>query len=239
MKTKIIPPFDEFNVIDSKEYYDCIPASDGTMPLWLVKVHIEATRGPIEKVIHETDEHLIFTDVLVVSPTPKHEYYTLVTSGMSFRSMPRPSTGLPTHMWAELYMHLPSDWKLDGMSLQKHKWNWPVAWLLFMARYPHLHKKWMGWGSYMECDGAAEGCMGETEFSGCMLATDLRECPELEWLELNPLQQIIFYNLLPLHKKEIAKLKKLHSCGERSQLEELFIMNNLNGPVDIKRDSVF
>ncbi|MDF7824692.1 suppressor of fused domain protein [Pontiellaceae bacterium B12227] len=234
MKTKVIPTIDEFNVVTSKEYYDCIPASKETMPLQLVKAHVEAFRGPIEKVIHEADEHSIFTDVLVVSPTPRHEYYTLVTSGMSFQ--PMPSTGFPTHMWAELYIHLPTDWKLDGHSLQEHKWNWPVAWLLFMARYPHLRKKWIGRGSYMECAGEAEGCMGETEFAGCMLTGDLGECPDLECLNFNFQMEIFFYNLLPLHKAEIEKVK---SSGERSQLEKLFIKNNLNGPLDVKRSSIF
>ena len=237
MKKNSIPTLSQFQIIDPKVYYDAMPPLKDELYLWLTKVHIETIRGPIEKVIHETDGTKLFTDVLVVSPTPEYEYYTLVTSGMSFQPMsPPPMSNLPTHTRAEIYLHLPKDWKLDAESLRHTQWSWPVAWLLYVARYPHLSHEWLGYGCYMNCEELAG--MGESSFSGCMLLSSLRECPDLGEVELNPLQHVFYYNLFPAYKEEIAKLEQAESCGNIAQLEELFIVNQVSGPINTKRKNV-
>ncbi len=237
MKVRKIPEIKWCDIIDPEEFFEYMPPPKDALFRWLTKWHVEETRGSIDKVLHITIDQKRYYDIMVVAPTPEHEFYTLVTMGMSAEPMPLPPTKLPTHQHAELYMHLPTEWKLDADSLSLQEWSWPLAWLVFIANYPHKKRKWIGWGSYMEYSGK-KNCMGDTDFSGCMLSTALGECPELEWLELNPLQQIVFYNLLPLYKEEIAKLKQLSGCGDVSRLEDLFVVNQLNGPVNTRRKNV-
>lgn len=240
MKLFTTPTLGEIDIISSEEYTKMLPPLNKALYPWLTKMHIETTRGPIEKVIQEIDESKMLVDVLVASPTPEHEYYTIVTSGMSFKPMePPPTINIPTHQHAELYMHLPKDWKLDKESLLDPKWAWPVAFLLYFARYPHVNHKWVGWGSYLELADSVSGCMGDSSYEGCLLLTPLEECPDIMTVELNLLQQIFYYNLFPAYMEEIASAKQPSTCCEKvTRLEELLIVNQMNGPLDIRRKNV-
>lgn len=236
MKIKKLPVLNELEVLSSKEFFDIKKPFKEGLYQHFTRPHIESTRGLVERVIHEPQGSALCRDVLIIPPNSKHDYYTLVTYGMCFNPMPPPPTNLPTHTHAELYMHLPRDWKLDEQSLQQSKWSWPVAWLLYMARYPHLNQKWIGWRTCVECEDS--GSMGDSKFAGCLLLSSLGECPDFEIADLSLFQQIFFYNLLPVYKEEMVAFAQADSCGDAARLEDLFIVNQLNGPVNTKRKNV-
>ena len=101
--------------------------------------HIEKHVGPVGDVLHEliptSDLHV---DLHIVPPTDKRPFYTLVTSGMSEQAMtvPEELEGQVTP-YVELMLCLPPDWKVDATA--DPRWNWPLKWLWFLARYPHQY----------------------------------------------------------------------------------------------------
>src|SRR5690606_27736593 len=81
----------------------------------------------------------------MVLPNEGCEDVRLVTSGMSDLPMSVPEdAGCPG--FAELMVTLPAGWKLDQASFQDENWYWPVRLLKSLARLPHKHATWLGFG---------------------------------------------------------------------------------------------
>jgi hypothetical protein len=109
-----------------------------------VAQHVKAHIGEAETVLHEliptSDLHI---DMHVVKPTDARPFYTVVTSGMSELPMTIPTkhAGRVTP-YAELMLALPATWRVD--CLRDDRWGWPIAWLKFLAAYPHENHTWLG-----------------------------------------------------------------------------------------------
>src|SRR5690606_33353617 len=107
--------------------------------------HIERYLGPVSSVFHELVSDTIHIDVHMVLPNEGCEDVRLVTSGMSDLPMSVPEdAGCPG--FAELMVTLPAGWKLDQASFQDENWYWPVRLLKSLARLPHKHATWLGFG---------------------------------------------------------------------------------------------
>src|SRR5215472_16362225 len=79
-------------------------------------------------------------ELRVTQPTPERPFYTLKTWGMSGRAMAVP-TGMEDLAFAEVCLCLPQPGPGPGEDY------WPVRLLKAVARYPHLTKGWVAWGS--------------------------------------------------------------------------------------------
>jgi len=241
MKTKIFPYVGDYQIIDPIKFYKRMPAKWIAKHAWLNKEYIETNMGPIKKAIQGPHDEKVYTGVLVVSPTPERQYYTLVTSGMSVLPMSYdPQDHCQAHLRAEVYMHLPLSWKLDKESLATPEWGWPVAWLLYTAKFPHIYRVKVEWGSAIELSGSPDGVMGDSNFTGCLILTSLKHSAGVDMPDIDPLLPINYYNLYPAYKEEIEDALKLGSyCSESViRLQKLLIANEMNGPLDIKRKNV-
>jgi hypothetical protein len=103
-----------------------------------LEVHLTEKLGECTDVFHEIFSEQVHIDVYIFAPRPKFPHYTLVTSGMSRKPMPVPLER-KDEAFSELMLLLPPQWKLDGKSLQQERWFWPIHWLQFLARFPHVY----------------------------------------------------------------------------------------------------
>jgi len=107
-----------------------------------VSSHIERFIGKPANVLHELIPDDVHVDIHIVEPTEKRPFYTLVTSGMSEQPM-----DLPEEMLEELTPHvelmlcLPRDWQINKRD--DKRWNWPMKWLWFLAKYPFKFNTWI------------------------------------------------------------------------------------------------
>jgi hypothetical protein len=82
-------------------------------------------------------------ELRVTKPTADRPFYTLMTWGMSGRPMSVPA-GMEDLAFAEVCLCL----RADGPAPDDD--YWPVRLLKAVARYPHLTKTWVAWGSTVE-----------------------------------------------------------------------------------------
>lgn len=112
-----------------------------------VNEHIKEHFGTDFFVLHEEKSATIHVDIHVVKPTSPKPFFTLLTSGMSDLDMTVPED-FEDWALAELCLCLPPTWPL-GMTncgWREPKYSWPIRILQQAARYPHMHRTWLGWG---------------------------------------------------------------------------------------------
>src|SRR5580704_12236807 len=107
--------------------------------------HVEKHIGKPATVLHELVSDLVHVDIHVVAPTPKRNYYTLVTSGMSDRPMTVPDE-FQKYRFAEVMICLPSDWPMEQEHWKDQRNYWPIELLKVLARFPHMYSTWLGPG---------------------------------------------------------------------------------------------
>ncbi len=104
--------------------------------------YFETNYGPVEEgSISETLSRGFPIEIRVIRPAGNRNHFTLFTVGLSSRPMNVPA-GQEMWRFAELFMQLPGDWKVD--KLDDPVWNWPIKWLLKIAQYPHANSTWLG-----------------------------------------------------------------------------------------------
>ncbi len=164
-------------------------------------------------VFHEIVSDLVHLDVHVAGPTADRPCYTLVTSGMSERPM-----AVPLHpeidpvdvAYAELLIHLPPDWPgLDGREMYQSPsaWKdeanyWPIRLLKTLARFPHEHDTWLGYGHTMGNGDPPEPYAPNTALSAALLLPSI-EMDESSYQLETPSRKINFFALYPLYAEEL------------------------------------
>lgn len=133
------------------EPMDALPdASEGDLLLIEgVTKHFEDTFGPIETTFHEKTSDFVHVDVHQIELAEGEDARTYFTTGLAERPMNVPSE-VPDpdeYRYAELVLHLPTEWASDWGALQKHENWWPLACLINLARLPHQHESWL-WGGH-------------------------------------------------------------------------------------------
>ena len=170
--------------------------------------HIEKHFGSFKNVFHEIASPDIHVDIVIIEPTPKHNYYILVTMGMGAMVMdvPEELKGYRLER-AELLVCLPPDWKLDD--LENEKWYWPLRWLKILARLPGNENTWLGWGHTVPNGGPfAEN----TSLGSVMLIYPGAFGKKSQVCKLPGGGEVNFYQVLPLYDKEIEY--KLQNSAE-------------------------
>ena len=81
--------------------------------------------------------------IFVAPPSETRDCITLITDGMSNMPMNVPDN-LEDYRYAELMINLPSDWLLSPDALMNEKFNWPVDWLIKIAKYPFQNDIYLG-----------------------------------------------------------------------------------------------
>jgi hypothetical protein len=182
---------------------------EGESALEEITDQVEKYFGPVTGVYHEIVSDLVHIDVLIVQPTEEHNFYTLVTSGMSDLPMTVPE-GREEYRYAELFLMLPPDWPLGDKEVnQDNRYYWPIFWLKAIARFPHDYQTWIASGHTIP-NGEEAAPLGDGTDLGCiMMIATATPHDDFGMLEVNDDKVINFYNLFPLYREEMDyKLKE-------------------------------
>ncbi|MEK4509882.1 suppressor of fused domain protein [Paenibacillus sp. FSL K6-2524] len=193
--------------------------------------HVEKHVGTINNVYKEIIPDHITVDILVVDPTPKRNYYTLITSGMSASPMTVPE-GAEEYRHAEVMICLPPTWKLSDEAFKDERNYWPIRALKVIAKFPHEYNTWLYLGHTVANGNPVQAYSDDAFFQGMLLWL-----PEVEDkvgffnLNISDEKVVHFYNLFPLYAEEMDyKLKN----SEEALLNK-FIKAGVSEVVDISR----
>jgi hypothetical protein len=197
-----------------------------------IQAHVEKHYGPIASVLHETVSEGIHLDLLVVAPRADRPYWIFVTMGMSERPMNvDPRVEEPENFrYAELVMGLPADrWRdrtNDAITF-RGPGEYPLLWLKWLARYPHLYDTWFGPGHTIPA-GNPPGMLGpDTKACGFWFWRAVTVEPEFDELTTRDGTRINFYGVYPLYAGELGyKLRNgsdaLCDAMEAAEITEVF-----------------
>ena len=204
---------------------------EGEMCLEQISEHIERHLGKVRSVLHELVSDTVHIDVHIVGPDD--DCIRLVTSGMSDLPMTVPEgAGASPH--AELMITLPPHWRLDEASFKSEQWYWPVHLLKAMARLPHKHATWFGFGHTIPNGDPARPYAPDTKLCGAIVLPPVTVPPEFRELRIDADKTIVFYSLVPLYQEEMdLKLRK----GADALLDK-FDAKGINDLVEVDRNNV-
>jgi hypothetical protein len=195
--------------------------------------HIVRHLGPVPTVLHEIVSDTVHIDVHIILPNEHFDGIRLVTSGMSDLPMTVPDgSGCPE--FAELLVTLPAHWKLDQESFKDEAWYWPIRLLKYLARLPHKHNTWLGFGHTIPNGDPAERYAPGVQFNGAIILPSVTTPPEFSQLSIPNTKSIQFYSVVPLFQEEMElKLRK-----GSDELLERFDKNGINDFIRLERKNV-
>jgi len=192
--------------------------------------HIEKHLGPVETVFHELVSDKVHIDVHFVKPTQEFPYVRLVTSGMSDLPMSTPEDErIPKY--AELLITLPGDWRLVQKDMEDERWYWPIRLIKTLARLPHQHQTWLGWGHTVPNGDPSSRYAENTKFCGAIILPSVTVPEEFRTLSIPGVKTITFYSVVPLYEGEM-NLKLRFGTDE---LLKRFDKHSVSDIVDLRR----
>lgn len=167
------------------------------MPVTLSEETIEQVQlffGPAQAdALHYLGPANVTISIHVIPANDNCELTTLFTNGLAANPMNVP-TGEDQWSRAELYMQLPSDWKIDQTT--DPIWGWPFLWLRELAQLPAKNDTWFG-GKLCTID--LQELSPELRFTGCLLwAEHFFQSQALSC------QIVTLYRVVPLTREEIS-----------------------------------
>ncbi|MBN6149202.1 suppressor of fused domain protein [Xanthomonas sp. AmX2] len=178
------------------------PARGGAC-LEQISAHIERHLGPISSVFHEIVSDTVHIDVHVVPATEDVPYLRLVTSGMSDLPMAL-SEGVAAPQYMELMLTLPPDWPIRQEDVQDERHYWPIRLLKTLARLPHKHDTWLGFGHTVPNGDPAEPYAPGVGFDGAIVLPPVSAPEEFGHLVVDAEKTIVFMTIVPLYPEEMA-----------------------------------
>ena len=134
----------------------------------------------------------------------------------------------------ELLITLPGNWKFDEESLKDEAWYWPIRLIKILARFPHKHNTWIGWGHTVPNSDPPRPYAQNTKLSGAIILSPIFVPDGFESLAIDERKVIHFFSVVTLYKEEMDL--KMRS-GEKTLLEKL-VRADISGIVDINRPNV-
>lgn len=212
--------------INASEQCNYFPEIYSREELHAIEQHINNHMGYYTGVFHEKISPDLHIDVYIIEPTPRRNFYTLVTVGMGAHVMDLPED-IPAALWgrAELVICLPPDWKIGSQDDNDY---WPVCALKGLARLPGRHETFLAQGHTIPY---GKPVAANTRFTGYILSA-LQNFPHAaSYATLPDGDRVNFYQVIPLYDEEMQyKLENGH--------EALFrLLANVNPVVDIRRQN--
>ena len=183
---------------------ETIPPADDDI-LGHVKVHIDQQFGVYTQLLTDNSDPDYPLEIAVIPPRLDHDYYTLVTVGLSRHRMGFPEERRDEKLErAELLINLPRDWRLTKADCREERWNWPIRMMLATAHFA-MEDPEVGLESRTTLDEGEDGIpfAENTELRGEILlcpgvfGTDSFFCRLPDGDEVN------FYQVIPLYREEI------------------------------------
>lgn len=197
-----------------------------------ISAHIERHLGTVEAVFHEVLSDAVHIDVHVVKPTPDFPFARLITSGMSDLPMQVPDR-IQAPRYIELMITLPGDWQLDQASFEDESWYWPIRLIKNLARLPHKHNTWLGFGHSIPNGDPDEPYAANTKLSGAVILPSVSVPEEFHTLTINPEKVIQFFAVVPLYPEEMnlklrSGIDKLLTALGKANLSDVIYPNRTN-----------
>jgi hypothetical protein len=196
-----------------------------------VKRHIEKHFGEPSLVIHEKVSHHVHVDV--IPPGAGRDFHTLLTSGMSDKSMNAPE-GAEGMNYAELVLCLPASWQMKPHDVLSRETDWPVLWLNQLARFPHAYNTWLFWGHSVPNGHPPQPLAPETSLCAWVLLEPKLVEDEFKIMKRSDGGKTWFLAAVPTYREELDL--KLSSGAET--LEELFAAAGISELIDPNRRNV-
>jgi hypothetical protein len=136
--------------------------------------------------------------------------------------------------FVELMMTLPADWHLDQKSFEEDAWYWPVRLLKGLARLPHKHHTWLGWGHTVPNGDPPEPYAPGTRLCGAIVLPSVSAPQEFHSLTIPGHKEITFYSVVPLYEAEMNLKLRAGSAELLQKLDK----HNISDIVDIARKDV-
>lgn len=195
--------------------------------------HIDQYIGAVDTVFHELISEYVHVDVYIVPPSVQHNFYTLITMGMSDLTMTIPP-GAEHLRYAEVMLCLPANWKMSQQDWKDDDANyWPVRWLKTLARLPHQYKTWLTTAHSVPNDDPPQPFALNTQLCGVILASPILFQENFTRIAVRPDKMIQLYSVIPLYKEEMEfKLKygadALFDRLDEAQVSELLDIRRKN-----------
>ena len=209
---------------------------DGDVPpspnMEAIDAHVEKYLGPVKTVLHEIASDKVHLDVNILPATEERKFNVLVTSGASDLPMSIPE-GAEVYDRIELLLVLPPDWPLTEEAFKDETNYWPIRWLKYLARFPHDHDTWLGWGHTVQLSHLFDPVAGRN-FEGVVLHPPYWLDADFFTMETTEGDTVAFYQVVPLYAEELQLKLDEGSDG----LEELFEKKNVDFILDPSRKNV-
>jgi hypothetical protein len=178
--------------------------------------HLEPFLGECVQVFHEILSDVVHVDIFQYAPTADRDFWTFVTSGMSDLPMRVPDD-VPekkSRQRAELVISLPSemvpqddqglpDWNghKDDPNIEE-KW-WPLRWIKFLARFPHIYETWLGAGHSLPNGDPPERLGPNTRMTSLLLGPPATWPEDLDQMKTKSGEVISFFAVYPVYSREV------------------------------------
>lgn len=196
-------------------------------------IHIAKYVGVPTITIHEIVSDIVHIDIDSIPPRGDRNYYTLITSGMSDKSMNTPKKEREFR-YSELLIYLPSTWPLSKKDYEHEENYWPIRWLTKLARMPHECETWFGPGHTVSNEDPPEPFAGSTKMCGFAFSHPLNEHRDFWQLKINPQKTINYLQAIPLYKEEMNFVVE----NGLESLLEIFKEKGISPVLDVNRENV-
>lgn len=186
---------------------------------------------------HELFSDLVHLDVAMWMPTPARPMYTFATAGMSDLRMSVPDGARESGSTdrAELVVCLPSGWPVP---YPPAPWDtnayFPIRWLKTLARLPHEHRTWLGYGHSVPNEDPPAPLSMDTFLCGWLLLPPTTLPGSFQTLALPDNERLDLFGIVAVHRDELDQ--KLNHGVET--LLEGFSCRGVNEFLDLRRGSV-
>lgn len=189
--------------------------------------------GEYSKVYHELYSPDVHIDILVIPPTPEHNFYKLITEGVGAYKMNTPDIAKDYELErAELIIYLPPEW---NMKISNSNYDWVIKNLKMIGRIPIEENSWIGWGHTISHDPNGNIPFSDkTKFCATLLINATTYNNKDLHFRFEDKGKINFYQLIPLYKEELQY--KMNNGLEA--LLEIFDENNLDLVLDLNRKNL-
>ena len=170
-----------------------------------MKLHIDQQFGVYTQLLTDDSDPDHPLEIAVIPPRPEHDYYTLVTVGLSRHRMGFPEERREEKLErAELLINLPRDWKLTKVDCREELWSWPIRMMLATAHFA-MEDPEVGLESRTTL---MEGEDGIPFAENTDLRGEILLCPgvfgeESFFCRLPDGDEVNFYQVIPLYREEL------------------------------------
>jgi hypothetical protein len=195
--------------------------------------HIQKHIGEIAIVFHEkvsTDVHI---DVYHVAPSRSRPFHTLISCGMSERSMSTPADW-EDGRFAELMICLPASWPVDATAFENEEYYWPIRILKGAARYPHDNKTWLYAGHSVLWRDPPQPFASNTKMASIVLRYPRMVSEDSRTIQATGGKHILLWAVVPLYVEEW----EFKNRNGFEALDALLLENGITELPDPKRTNV-